>query len=75
MDVFVETLRQGLRFGHPGSPSAFETKFGWAQAGPNHVASHHASFIAGDDLLRRFWEIEENPNSEVCLSSEERSVI
>ena len=81
VDVFVETLRQGRRFGLPGSPSAFETEFGWVLAGrldspsPNHVASHHASFIAGDDLLRRFWEIEENPNSEVYLSPEERSVM
>ena len=78
VDVFVETLHQGRRF---GSPSAFETGFGWVLAGrlslpgPNHVASHHASFVAGDDLLRRFWEIEENPNSEVSLSSEERSVM
>ena len=56
-------------------------EFGWVLAGrldspgPSHVASHHASFVTGDDLLRRFWEIEENPNSEVYLSSEERSVM
>ena len=81
VDVFVETLRQGRQFGPPGSLSAFETEFGWVLTGrlslpgPNQVASHHASFVAGDDLLRRFWEIEENPNSEVSLSSEERSVM
>jgi hypothetical protein len=79
--VFVEALRQGRRFGPPGSPTAFETEFGWVLAGrldsntPKHVTSHHSSFIAGDYLLCRFWEIEENPNSEVCLSSEERSVV
>ena len=78
VDVFVEILLQGRRIGPPGSPNAFETEFGWVLAGrldslgPNHVASHHTSFVAGDDLLRRFWEIE---NSEVCLSSEERSVM
>ena len=57
VDVFVEALRQGRRFGPPGSPPAFETEFGWVLAGrldsntPKHVTSHHASFIAGDDLL------------------------
>ena len=81
VDVFVKTLCLGRRFGPPGSASAFETEFGWVLAGrlsppgPNHVASHHASFVTGDDLLRRFWEIEENPNSEVSLSSEERSAM
>ena len=81
VDVFVEILRQGRRFGPPGSPSAFDTEFGWVLAGrlnppgPNHAASHHASFVAGDDLLHRFWEIEENPNSEVSLSSEEQSAM
>ena len=81
VDVFVEALCQGRRFGPPGSPTAFETEFGWVLAGrldsntPKHGTSHHASFIAGDDLLCRFWEIEENPNSEVCLSSEEQSVV
>ena len=68
LDVFVEAL-------------CLCRRYGWVLAGrldsntPKHVTSHHASFIAGDDLLRRFWEIEENPNSEVCLSSEERSVV
>ena len=56
--MFVEALRQGRRFGPPGSPTAFETEFGWVLAGrldsntPKHVTSHHTSFIAGDDLLR-----------------------
>ena len=79
--MFVETLRQGQRFGPPGSPSAFETEFSWVLAGrlnppgPNHVASHHASLVAGDNPLRRFWETEENPNSKVSSFSEERSVM
>ena len=81
VDVFVGTLRQGRWFGPPGSPSAFETGFGWVLAGrlesleSNHVTSHHASFITGDDLLRQFWEIEESPNSKVCLSPEEWTVM
>ena len=78
VDVFVETLRQT---GPSGTPSAFETEFGWVLAGrfdspgPSRVASHHASFTVGDELLRRFWEIEENPSNEACHSPEERSVV
>ena len=82
VDVFVETLLHGRRIGSPGSPIAFETEFGWVLAGrldsctpDHHIVSHHVSFIAGDDLLRRFWEIEENPKNEVALSPEERSVV
>ena len=63
VDIFVETLLQGWRIGPPGSPSAFETEFGWVLAGrldasspSTHVASHHASLTTRDDLLRRFWE-------------------
>ena len=43
--------------------------------GLNHVTSHHISFVAGDDLLRQFWEIEEQPNTSACLSSEDRVVL
>ena len=49
-----------------GSPVAFETDFGWALAGEVqpcvpclYVTSHHVAFESGDDLLRRFWEIEQ----------------
>ena len=82
VDVFVETLLHGRQIGSPDSPIAFETEFGWVLAGwldsctpDHHIVSHHVSFIAGDDLLRRFWEIEENPKNKVALSPEERSVV
>ena len=81
VDVCVETLFQGRRTGPSGTPSAFKTEFGWVLAGrldspgPSHVTSHHASFAFGDELLRWFWEIGENPNSEACHSPEERSVV
>ena len=35
----------------------------------------HASTVCGDDLLRRFWEIEEPPLSSPATSLEERSVV
>ena len=67
VDIFVGSLFHGRRVGIPGSPSAFETKFGWVLAGsvdsqghPHQVATHHSTIIVGDDLLRKFWEIEED---------------
>ena len=82
VDIFIETLLQGRRSGPPNTPSAFETEFGWVLAGRldtptsrHHVISHHVSLATGDDLLRRFWEIEEGPTTEPSLSAEERSVI
>ena len=64
------------------SPSAFETDFGWVLAGEtstyvSHLSltSFHVTTFAGDDMLRRFWEIEESPLKHSSLSPEERSVV
>ena len=57
VDIFVEVLCQGHRIGAPGSPSAFETEFGWVVASSHSIASHHVSVATGDDLLQKFWEI------------------
>ena len=80
VDIFVASLLHGRRLGPPGSPTAFETKFGWVLAGlvesqghPHQIAMHHASLITGDDLLRKFWEIEEGPGNEFFL--EERAAV
>ena len=64
VEVFVESVLSGRRSGPPGSPMAFETEFGWVLAGGtcapfHHVVVHHSSLLSGDDLLHRFWEIEE----------------
>ena len=66
----------------PGSPSAFETDFGWVLAGETNMhfshlslLTHHTTISSGDDLLRKFWEIEEQPSEYSCLSPEERSVV
>lgn len=82
VDVFAAVMRQGRRTGKPGSPSAFETEFGWILAGETNtctshlsVTAHHVSIVTGDDLLRKFWEIEEQPNEHTSLSPEERSVV
>ena len=82
VDVFADVLRQGWRTGPAGSPVAFATEFGWVlsgQAEPSssaeHVTTHHTSVAFKDDTLRKFWEIEEAPISEVALSLEERGVL
>lgn len=33
VDVFSDVLLHGRQFGSPGTPSAFETRFGWVLAG------------------------------------------
>ena len=75
VDIFAKTLLQGRQFGPPGSPNALKTEFGWVLAGRldetnlTYVTTHHVS-VASNDLLRRFWELEEQ-----SLSSEERTVL
>ena len=83
VEVYADVLLHGRRTGPPGSPVAFETKFGWVLAGrtntstpsSRHVTSHHVSVASGDDILRKFWEIEESPRHDTNLSPEERSVV
>ena len=82
VDVFTEALLQGRRVGPDGTPSAFETVFGWVLAGSTNqlnseslVTSHHTLTVTGDDLLQKFWEVEESMKYESNLSPEEKSVV
>ena len=75
VDVFAEVVRQGRRMGLPGSPSAFETDFGWVLAGETNISishlaitSYHTTVKSGDDLLRMFWDIEEKSTNHANLS-------
>jgi hypothetical protein len=79
VDVFVESLLIGRRMGPPDTPVAFETVFGWVLAGSVEsteskicVSSHHASV---EDILRRFWEIEDAPLTDSTQSLEERTIL
>ena len=82
VDVFVSSLLHGRRSGALDSPTALETKFGWVLAGDTHGnvslpvqhVSHHTTALAGDDMLRKFWELEESP-SEPVFSVEEKAVV
>ena len=83
IDVYTDVLLNGRRSGPPGSPTAFETMFGWVLAGRinSHtsvclsIATHHVSVTSADDLLRKFWEIEESPKGPSNLSPDERLVV
>ena len=82
VDIFVQVVRNGRRVGTPGSPVAFETDFRWVLAGEVqpcvpclYVTSHHVALESGDDLLRRFWEIEQQPDGEPIRSLEEKFVV
>ena len=83
VDVFTDVLLHGRRKGPPGSPAAMETLFGWVLCGNTEsttstttsVTVCHASVNTGDDLIRRFWEIEEPPSNSNHLSMEERAVV
>ena len=82
VDIFSNVLLQGRRFGPSDSPVAFETLFGWVLAGrtgpqeiSHEVVSHHIAVVTGDDLLRKFWEIEKSEISNTVLSLEEKLVL
>ena len=82
-DIYTDVLLHGRWCGPPGTPTAFETQFGWVLTGRTNirsashpsVASHHTSVTSSDDILRMFWEIEESPKEYANLSTEERSVV
>ena len=78
VDIFVDVILHGRRRGLPGTPVAFETLFGWVLAGSTQslspdveVATCHVSCATGDEILRKFWEIEDGPLCESSLSPEE----
>lgn len=86
VDVFVDVLLHGRRRGPPEIPTAFETEFGWVLSGcietnatSNHTVVHvstfHTSVTSGDDILHKFWEVEESPKNATALSLEERTVV
>ena len=81
VDVFIATLLHGRRQGPPGTPFALETEFGWVLAGnidplsTSQVTSYHATVTTGDEILQRFWQLEETPPESQALSSEEAAVV
>ncbi len=81
IDVLLGADLHGRRTGSPGTPTAFETIFGWVLSGkidgiqPNtHIATLHVMAESGNDILHKFWELEEHPRSNPPMSQEEREV-
>lgn len=69
-DLYGSILREGLRQGPLGSPTAQRTIFGWILTGPNSQNQPRRSRISVlhctetpnlQELFNRFWEIEEPP--------------
>ncbi len=82
VDVFSDMLLHGRRPGPPGSPTATETCFGLVLTGvvdcsqpSSRIVSHHTSVLSGDDLLHRFWEVEELSTGCPVWTPEEQSVV
>ena len=88
MDVFGQVVFHGWRFGPSGSPLAFKTKFGWVltgttghthgsrgSAGSCYLATTIEYQQGSEELLRKFWEIENQYFQEPTLSIEEGKVV
>lgn len=87
IDVFSQVLLNGRRKGCRGSPAAMETIFEWVLCGdlsPDSNSQRVTTYMyhstirssSDDDIIHKFWEIEETPNKlESSLSIEERSVV
>lgn len=80
---FQDVMRQGRRDGPPGSPTAWETEFGWViggavkekQSAETMVTVHHATAESSVDVISKFWELEEVPGKKEILTAEERTVV
>ena len=82
VEVFNRVVRQGRRQGPPGSPMAMNTKFGWVLSGtisrdcPRHrEVACVSSVLAGDEVLRKFWEVENYDFRSPLYSLEEQVVV
>ena len=82
VDIYADILLHGQRSGPCGTRVAFETKFGWVLTGktedltiPSTVTSLHVTTISGNDILRKFWEIEECPRVTSNHSPEECTIV
>ena len=78
----MEVIHHGQRCGPCGSPTALNTEFRWVLAGnagqPSEtelITTHFISVSTRDDLLRRFWEVEEQGIADCTLSLEEHSTL
>ena len=75
--MFFEVLLHGWRVGPPNSPIAIETKIGWIIAGITNtentkVVSCH-TIAMSDDILKRFWEVEDLPIKQTQFTGQRKN--
>lgn len=70
-DIYLDLMREGIKRGPPGTPSAQATVFGWVLMGPTsgsiqlaspmRMAVCHAAISTADlgRILQRFWELDQ----------------
>lgn len=80
-DLYGSLLLNDIRKGPSNSPTAQLTVLGWILSGPvssdnsspPSTVVHNCTAEADvDDLLRRFWELEENPRRSILSDEDER---
>ena len=62
VDLYSDVLLDGQQTGHPDTPTAYETHFGWVLAGRTNtlvstsctVCNNHIAVSSSDDILRKF---------------------
>ena len=81
VDVFNQVVHQGRRMGPPTSPLALDSSLGWVLTetvrfdGPQQrVINCFSSSLTGDEILQKFWEMENYKFRSPPLSLEEQAV-
>ena len=81
-DLFCRTVRYGRRYGPPGSPSTFKTSLRWVLAGAintnqteQQLTTYCASNLTGDDLPRKFWEMEDCNFQKPSMPVDKKSIV
>ena len=82
VDVFNRVVRQGRQQSPPGSSMAMNTEFGWVLSGTISRDCHRhqevacvSSVLAGNEVLRKFWEVENCDFRSPPYSLEEQVVV
>ena len=63
-DAYSSLIKEGVRKGSDVTPAAQNTIFGWILSGPvseNQSGSIRIHHVTTDEILKRFWEVEELP--------------
>ena len=74
---FGRVLFHGRRSGEYRSPTAIKSTVLTGAVGTGsqaQVVSHHASLLCGDELLCKFWEVEDVGSGSHSLTKEEQAV-